>query len=345
MKNNKPFGLDIGTISMKAVWLMEENGKLALRTIAAAPIPAKGMLSESPFDQQEMAGSIRKLVDDAKITTQYVNLSLPESQVYIRVIEMPVLSDNELALAIYWESEQYIPVPLNTITLDWTVLKKPTENIPGSKMQVLLVGAPTAILNKYQKIATMAGLSINIMETEILSTIRPLIVGEQFPTSLIVHIGSLSTSFAIVQENTIVFTYSIATGGVALSRAIANDLNFTITQAEEYKNTYGISPHSQGGKIGKSTEPVLLSIVAEIKKATSFYTERYKNERAIAQILLSGSSAKVLGMDVFFAKNCGIETVVANPFVKLGIASAPKQVLDHAPEYTIAIGLAMRDYE
>ena len=63
------------------------------------------------------------------------------------------------------------------------------------------------------------------------------------------------------------------------------------------------------------------------------------------QIILSGSNAKVPGMDLFFAQNCGIETVIANPFVRLGIDSVPKQVLNRAPEYTIAIGLAMRDYE
>lgn len=342
---NKPFGLDIGTSTMKAIWLSEDAGKLSLKTIAQATTPERGILSESPFDQQTMAGAIKKLADDAKITTQNVNISLPESQVYIRVIEMPVISDSELALAIYWEAEQYIPVPLQTITLDWTIIKRPPTNAMGEKMTVLLVGSPTGLLDKYQKILTMAGFSINILETEILSTIRPLITDELSPTSLVIHIGALSTSFAIVQQGSIVFVYSVATGGIALSRAIASDFGFTIEQAEQYKNTYGIARHSAGEKIGKATEPVLMSIAAEVKKGIAFYTEKYKNEKSIVQIILSGTNAKVPGMDLFFAQNCGIETVIANPFLRLGINNIPKEVLDHAPEYTIAVGLAMRDYE
>src|ERR1700733_3211364 len=116
------FGLDIGSTSIKVVWLNRDANVVSYNTALSIPAPVQGIRSESPFDQQEMAQIINKLVIDAKITTNNVNIALPESQAFTKVIEMPVLQDKELANAIYWEAEQYIPVPLDTVTIAWSKL-------------------------------------------------------------------------------------------------------------------------------------------------------------------------------------------------------------------------------
>lgn len=345
MNNKKGFGLDIGATSLKLVWLDGRIGAFALKAALIEPAPPKGMLSESPIDEEEMAQSIAKIAKDAGMPSKLVNLALPENQVYTKVLEMPVLSDRELASAIYWEAEQYIPVPLANITLVWNVLKRPEHPTPADKMQVLMVGAPTMLVNKYQKIVGMAGLEINSMETEILATIRSLVLDENFPTSLVVNIGAISTSFAIIRNGVMVFTYSMSIGGVAINRAIATDFGLTQQQAEEYKRVYGVSGKTLGGKIGKATEPILNSILAEIKKSIAFYSQKYKDDAPIRQILLSGGTAKLPGIEIFFANNSGIETAIANPWKALSSQQVPKEILDNASDYTIAVGLAMRDYE
>jgi len=347
---NLPFGLDIGSSTIKAVWLDKGKDGYILKAAATVETPEKGMLSESPFDQEEISQTIKNLVHEAKIDSPLVSVALPENQVYTRVIEMPTLSDKELSSAIYWEAEQYIPVPLPTLTLDWKVLTRPKNPQEGVTMTVLLVGAPTQLLDKYDKILSQASLRVVSAETEILSVVRALtFVGKKssvlFPNTVIVHIGSISTSLAILKENSIVFTYTIPTGGTAISRAISTDFGFSSTQAEEYKKTYGVTKESLEGKIGQATAPVLSSIVSEIKKAVAFYTNKYKNAVPVAQILLSGGSAKLPGISGFFAENAGIETVIANPWHVLASQDMPKELLDNAPEYTIGIGLSMRVYE
>jgi type IV pilus assembly protein PilM len=292
-----------------------------------------------------MAQALAKAVRDAGIDTKLVNVALPENQVYTKVLEMPVLSDRELASAIYWEAEQYIPVPLTSITLVWNVLKRPATPAQGDKMEVLMVGAPTMLVNKYQKIISMAGFQINSMETEILAAIRSLVLDESFPTSLVVNIGAISTSFAIVRAGAMVFTYSMSIGGAAINRAIATDFGLTPQQAEEYKRVYGISGKNLGGKIGKATEPILNTILGEIKKSIAFYSQKYKDDSPIRQIILSGGTAKLPGIEIFFANNSGIETAIANPWKALASQQIPKEILDNASDYTIAVGLAMKDYE
>jgi Tfp pilus assembly PilM family ATPase len=75
------------------------------------------------------------------------------------------------------------------------------------------------------------------------------------------------------------------------------------------------------------------------------FIHRNKDELPIRQIILSGGTAKLPGIEIFFANNSGIETAIANPWKVLASQQMPKEILDNSSDYTIAVGLAMRDYE
>ena len=342
---NAIFGLDIGITTMRVSWLAVDKKNIKYLSSLSAATPQKGMTSESPFDHQEMAAAINKLVIDAKIATNNVSVALPESKVYTKVIDMPNLSEKELSSAIYWEAEQYIPAPLDTMTLDWSILKRPKSGDTATKMQVLLVAAPITIIKRYQTILELAGLSIAGIETEILSVIRSVVADESFPTTLIMNIGALSTSLSIVQNGSVVFTYIIPLGGIALTRAIASDFGFALPQAEEYKKIYGLMDKDFGGKISNAIQPVLSSMAVEVKKAINFYTDKYKNESPIVQLLLTGGSASLAGIGSYFVQNVGVETVIANPWKMLNIQGVPADMETRGPEFAVSIGLALKDYE
>jgi len=339
------FGLDIGATSMKLVWLQKQKAGLVLKSCLMTVTPAKGMYSESPFDQEAMAQAIARLVVDAKVPIKSVNLALPENQVFTKVIEMPELSDKELSSAIYWEAEQHIPAPLNTMALDYKVVRRGINNEVSPKMQVLLVGAPTVLVHRYQQIIEMSGLSIAAVETEIISVIRSIIPGNSASVVFVVNIGALSTSLAIVQSGVVIFTYSIPLGGAAMDRAIAANFGFTPVQAEEYKKTYGINDQNLGGKISQSLQPILVSILTEVKKALAYYQDRYKNDSPISQVILTGGTALLPGIDLFFVKNTGIETTIGNPWKTNNVIGTTPDLSDIGPRFSVAIGLAMRTDE
>jgi type IV pilus assembly protein PilM len=344
MKSNI-FGLDIGTTAIKVVWLNKENNIITYDSSLTIPTPVQGLQSESPFDHQELAQIINKLVIDAKITTNNVAIAIPESHAFTKVIEMPVLSDKELSNAIYWEAEQYIPVPLESVTLAWDKLRTYKTALPEEKMQVLLVAAPKELVKRYQTILDLAGLTIVSIETEILAIIRGLISGKNIPNSLVANIGALSTTLGIIQDGVLIFNYSIPLGGVALTRAIASDFGLQPDQAEEYKRVYGLSDKNFGGKVAKAIEPVLVALLTEVKKALTFYSEKYKNDSPISQLLLTGGSANLPGLAVYFAKNLGIESVLANPWKMLNIQKVPQTIESKGPEFSVAVGLALKEYE
>ena len=344
MKSNS-FGLDIGTTTMKVVWLSRDKEATSYESALIVPTPQQGMQSESPFDHQEIAKQINKLMTDAKINVDTVAVALPESHVFTRVIDMPVLSEKELATAIYWEAEQYIPVPLDTMSLDWSVLRRPADVQPDPKMQVLLVAAPLQLIKRYQSILELAGLTISSIETDILATIRGIVANTKLPASLLLNIGARNTLLSIIQNGILVFAYTIPLGGIAMTRAIAADFGFSLEQAEEYKKAYGLSDKNFGGKVGAAIEPIFMSILTEVKKAVAFYSEKYKNDSPLTQALFTGGGASLPGIDLYFAQNLGIEAVIANPWKLLNIQSVPRSVEVKGPEYTVAIGLALKEYE
>lgn len=344
MKNDI-FGLDIGVSKIKAVYLRRDKDVISYISAMSVVTPSPGIQSESPFDHQELAQVINKIVMDGKITTNKVVISLPENHIFTKVIDMPVLSEKELSSAIYWEAEEHIPAPMETMSLAWTIIKRPREMGPDKKMQVLLVAAPIQLIKRYQTILELAGLSIVAVESESLAFIRGVFRTPGSPTSIMMNIGSLSTTITIVQAGIIVFNYSIPLGGVAMTRAIASDFGLSIAQAEEYKMTYGLSDKNLSGKVATALDPIFANILIELKKASAFYNERYKSESPITQILITGAGAKLPGIDVFFVKKVGLETVIANPWKMLNISGVPASLLPLGPDFTIACGLALKEYE
>ena len=340
--SSKSFGLDIGVTSIKAVSLQRDKNGFLLEASFIMPSPLKGILATSPIEEHEAAETLKKVVSNAKIKTKNVNVALPDNKVYTSVVEMPNLSNKELASALQWEAEQYIPIPLSEINLVWNVLKR------DEKMRILMVGAQASVIAKYQKIIEMAGLNIASIETEILSAIRALVYNKDkshFPHIVIINIGSEYTSLAIIKEGTLIFNYSIPIGGAAINRALEADFGLSQSASEEYKKVYGISKEGVGGKIGSSIEPILASILNDVKKALAFYAEKHKDNDSLQQIVLCGGTAKLPGIQLFFADSLGIETAIANPWQFLTNQNLPKEILDNASDYTVAVGLAMRGYE
>lgn len=335
-------GLDIGTSTIKAVQLDRGRGRFSLRAFGAVETPSGSLTSKAESDQIAVAQAIKELIHDAKITTPNVVAALPESQIFTRVIFLPSLTDKELASAIHWEAEQYVPIPLSEAHLVWEVLERPKKG-SGEKMEVLLVAAPRFLGEKYEKVLGLAGLKPVALETELIALARSL-VGENpdTPTTLIISVGNTTTDLCIVRQGKMSFTRSISIGGAALARAIATELGFSLSQAEEYKKSYGLLEKEAEGKIVKAIKPVFDVIVTEIKRALAFYQEQHSTD-PIKRIVLCGGSAKLPGAVVYLAQSLGFEVQIGNPWERVQVGEEVREDLqEEGPRYAVAVGLAMR---
>lgn len=340
---NSAIGLDIGSHSIKLVELLEDKSVYTLHAAGLVPNPSKIQSSNDKKDKEAVAIAIKKLFADAVVSGRMVNIALPESQVFTRVIQMPRLSERELSSAIRWEAEQYVPLPLEQVSLDYSLLEDgATAQTSSDTMDVLLVASPKILIEKYVEILELADLSIAVAETEILAATRAMArTITNVKNAIILSLGAQTSDMAIVRNGTLAFTRSISVGGEALSRALSQGFGFEQHQAEEFKRTYGLEKDKLEGKIVAATKPVMDTIVGEMKRAIAFFQERYKDER-VQVVLLSGGTARLPGLVVYMAEQLGIETQIANPFI--GIKRDQRfSVLDaQGPTFAVAIGLALR---
>lgn len=338
---NKAFGLDIGSTSIKSVSLKKVGNSTVLDSIIYAPSTVKGIVSESPLDQQALADTISQMLKNANIKNPNVNISIPESQVYTRIIEIPQLSEQELTAALKWEIEQYIPLPLEQVKTDWQVLEK-FDHEGKKTMNVLLVAAPVKLIEKYEKIMNFAHLTPDVIETEIISVHRALApLAFSTSPSIIVHLGASTTNVAIVRNGIINMVFYISLGGVAITRALSSDLGIDINHAEDLKKAYGLTQDVFEGKIGKSLMPILQSIVGDIKKGMLLYKEKNNNED-VKQIILSGGTALLPGIDVYFTNMLGVQVVLGNCWEINSIQNVPDEIKTDATSYNVVVGLALR---
>lgn len=340
MKRYSLLGLDIGSHTIKVVQIDHQDGGCRLRAHGLAPAPPKGFESESETDLRAISEAVRNLVTGIRASTASVVCALPESAVFTRVITLPTLSDQELASAIHWEAEQYVPVPLDEINLVWEVLGKSAQT---KQMEVLLVAAPKGLSQKYLRVLQEAGLKPLALETEIIAVARSL-AGEKpdAPTSLIVSIGAKTTDICIVDQGKIALTCSICTGGAALARAVATNLGFDLPRAEEYKKSYGLLEGEMEGKITAALKPVFDVILAEIKRALAFYQKEGRGQ-PIKRAVLCGGSARLPGAVVYLAESLGLETQIGNPWQEVQVEAQNQEALvEEGAVYAVAVGLAMR---
>lgn len=338
-------GLDLGLSSIKIVALNKENNQYKLVSLGAIAAPSPGILSDTEEALLAVAEAIRKLMTATKIEQKEVVAALPESKVFTRVIDdLPYLTDAELTSAIRYAAEEFIPMPIADVNLNWQVLLRSDPKSKETKTIVLVVASPKNAVTKYLKVLTEAGLRPRAMETEIIAVTRSLVGNNPFsPTTLIVQLGAATTDFAVVSKGLIWLTRSISTGGMALTRSLAQHFNFEINQAEQYKKVYGLLEDQLEGKVYDALKPVTDIIVGEVKRMIQAFEAKYP-QNPIKRMVLSGGGAKMPGLVIYFANNLGLEVQEADPwnFIVKRKELVSKLAVD-ASSYSVAVGLALRE--
>lgn len=332
-------GLDIGRSFIKVVQVKKSGSKLSLESCATVVTPSGGIQSDSPFELKRVSEAIRNCVKAAKSQDDSCAVSLVESQVVTRLIDMPNLTDKELSSAINWEADQYIPLPIRDVNLQYQIISRPDANT-SDKMQVLLIAAPKRMVEKYLRVVKDAGLNARALETESSALSRALIKVDD-PPSIIISFGAVSTELILVKDGHVVFTRSLATGGVNLTRSIMAEFNMAEAQAEEYKHAYGILEDKLGGKVSNILKPILELVVGEVIKATEFSRSHLANH-TIARIIMCGGGAYLPGFTEYLTQRTSLEVLLADPWSNFEKEGLIMRLPGQGSFYSVATGLALR---
>ena len=334
-------GIDIGSRTIKIVEVQKEGASYSL--VASGVVSYSGSPVEKMTDEKEFAtigAIIKKLHAEAGVSEKNVTLSIPEPQVFTRTIRFPLLTDAEIASAVKWEAEQYIPIPVAEAIIQHTVLARDEKSSPPEVL-VLLVAAPRTVIEKYTKIISLAGLVPVAVETELMAVTRALAPVDK--TVIVLDFGANSTNIAIAKNGLLSFSRSIPIAGEAFTRAVSQGLGVTAMQAEEYKKTYGLSQSQLEGKVKTALDPVLRLVVDEIKKAINYYQTEEKGE-VPGMVMVSGGTSGMPDIIARLTSLIGMEVVIASPFAKLAMdPETAKKLAPYGPLYSVAVGLALRE--
>lgn len=331
-------GVDIGNSSIKIVEVGKQGNELQLIHAGIAAIPPRILLSESNLDQEELSRTLKKLFNDCDIKMKDVNVSLLESQLFTRIIEMPQLSDKELVQALRWEAEQYIPMPLDEVNMDFAVLEKQKN---GSKMQVLLVAAPLRLLDKYLIAFERAGLDVKAFENEALTLGR--LFSDPQKNILVIDMGESTTGLYIFHQTVLSMVRTISIGSAMLSKAILTELNLPMQQAEEYKKTYGMDSAQLEGKIFHVLQPIIDNMFTDVQQSFTFFKEKHPDE-VMSRIVVTGGGSQLPKLASYIQEKMVIETIVGNPWERFVVdQKIAEQYTQEVTSFSVATGLAIRD--
>ena len=329
--------LDIGTYSIKSIHA--KTGKVPVIQRVVEVFNETGIaLPTDDMTSSKLGELLDSFFGDNDLPRNDVRLSLPETVVSTKIINIPPLSDAELSSAIGWQAEQHIPIPPEELSLEYQVLYRPAKK-ENAQMRVLLVGTRKKMVEKYVAMFNEIGIEPTLLETQMISIIRSLQFTPEDPTTLIAHIGSSSMNLAIIHNGEIKFVISQMNGGQMLTKALEASIGLDASQAEQYKRSYGLDGNQFQGKVKDALLPAMNMLISEIRKSVQFFVNQNPQE-VVQRIVLSGGTALLPGIVQHITNELGVEVLVSSPFT--GIEGEIPENVNH-PAMSVCMGLLQRE--
>ena len=337
---DKPvFGLDIGLSSLKVMqidWSHKRQHVTGYGVTSFSPDFFTDAILTDPEGLAKVAFELFKdhLIGD--ITTRRTVFAIPASKTFTRSMTLPRLKPNDLAAAVQLEAEQYIPVPIEELYLDHTLISQTDK-----EMEVLVVAVPKKMVDSYLVLGRLLGLEVVAIETTISAAGRLFLQAEQsdVPTVLI-DLGSLSTDITIYDKGLVV-TGTVANGGDSFTNLIAEKLKVTKQEAHIIKTKYGLGVSKKQKEITDGLGPVLQQLIKEIRRMIRYYEERSNTDKKIGQVVTMGGGANMPGLSEYMTSALRLPVRMCDPWQHLDFGGLqPPNTVEKSMYVTVA-GLAL----
>jgi type IV pilus assembly protein PilM len=341
-------GLDVSTSGVKLVELgRDKAGNLVLERCAIEPLE-RGWITDGNIENfDEVAAAIKRLVKKSGTKTRNVAMALPPSAVITKKIILPGgMTDDELEQQVETEANQYIPFPLDEVSLDFCVIGPSASSV--GDVEVLIAASRREKVQDVQGLAEAAGLVPVVVDIESyasrLATSRLI---ENLPNQgqgLIValfEVGSLTTSMQVMRDVDVLYDRDQAFGGALLTQQIVRQYGFSAEEAEAKKRS-GELPEDYESVVLK---PFMESMVQELGRALQFFFTSTPHNK-VDYILLAGGSAALPGLTAAVAQHTSFPCSLLNPFdgMEIGDGVRLKKMTREAPSYLTSCGLALRRF-
>ena len=341
-------GLDISSSSVKLVELgQDKGGNLVLERCAIEPLE-RGWISDGTIEKfDEVADAIKRLVKKSGAKTRNVAMALPPSAVITKKIILPGgMSDAELEQQVESEANQYIPFPLDEVSLDFCVIGP--SAVSAGDMEVLIAASRREKVQDIQGLAEAAGLTPVVVDVESYASrlaagrlIANLPNDGQGMIVALFEIGALTTSMQVLRDEEVLYDRDQAFGGAQLTQLIVRQYGFSPEEAESKKRS-GELPDDYEATV---LRPFIDTMVQELGRALQFFFTSTPHNK-VDYIMLAGGSAALPGLTEVVTHQTSFPCSLLNPFdgMEIGDGVRLKKMTREAPSYLTSCGLALRRF-
>lgn len=295
---NYLLGLKWSLNNFKLACLRQEGKRYRLEKLESLDVPtgnpeeASQILARWANDHLPKARKVR------------VVLTLPESVVFLKELELPKVSDKELSEAVFWEISSFASVSPQESIIQWQKLAEEEKTVRLVAM-VVKEKAVVPLVSVIQK----AGFRLQAIEPFSLSFAR-LCQTKLEKITLLVIAGEAETNFVILKKGIPVFSNSIPSPLLRM-KTKRRRLNREVTTA----------------------------LATNAKKVISFWEN--KGEGKVQQVVITGEGIRYSGLATAINRLVHIPAVLGKirKIPQLVTSAKPKAALER---YLISIGAAVR---
>lgn len=352
-KSSTRLGIDLGSASIKVVELGWKNERAYLLNYAMLQAKSGASFSLIDLKDEDIIKLLSNLMSEARISGRQVNVSLPVEKTFSTVITLPAMPENELAAAVSFEAQKYIPVPLSEVVLDWTVIANGENLVDSRALDAASVTPEKASLTSPvpNGATNESAPAISPGEAVLAKDKENKMPGAPKPGAApAVQILLL----AVPKETINRITDILSRAGLKVEALEQEAFSLSRSLIGNDKNTFMIIDISRRGtdiivldqgaiKLTHSLESVNKEIILmEIDRIVNIFQMRYNKK--VGQCLLAGGRANEKDLFELLATKLKIPVKIGDPFARVSHDEKVSPFLKElAPQFSVAVGLAMRD--
>jgi type IV pilus assembly protein PilM len=334
-------GLDIGTRAVR-VADVEPNPRPILRTFGHVDLPPGAVRDGEVVDTDAVAEAIRQLWREVGLRQRTARVGVASERVVVRTIEVPALPDEELAGALRFQAQDYVPMPIEEAVLDFHVLERVTGVDGEPVARILLAAAHRETVGALLGAVKSAGITasgVDLLPLALIRGLRPA-PGEPGSAEAIVSVGAGVTTVVVHQAGIPRLVRIVAVGGDAVTEAVSRAAGATPEEAEAAKRDLA---GSGDPAMPAAVEAGLSEITGPIHGSLDYYLNQ-PDAAPLEKVLLTGGGSLTAGLAESLATSLGLPVEQARPreAIDVGDIGVPEERLpDLDPYLPVAVGLAL----
>lgn len=334
------FSLDIGTSGIRLVQLRGNGPVKALVKYALVPVDTKLVMSDAKADQQKIAGIIKELVGQSKVTTKNVAVGLPSQRVFSTVVDIDRLSKSELDKTIRYQADTLIPTPIDESKIDWALLGDSPKD--PNKVEILLSSAPNEFIEARLDMLEGIGLNVIAFEPDQIALARAIIPADATAPQMVIDMGTNATDLVIAINGGPRLSRSIPTGTDSVLKAAIQNLNIDEKQAEQFVYKFGLSKDKLEGQIYNAIIGTVEVLINEVEKSIKFFQTRYPGT-PLERIIVTGGASTLPEFPLFLANRFAINVEIGNAWRNVTFPpDRQNELIAISNHFGVAAGLAER---